>query len=308
MFTLKQRYVYLLPFLTLTMKEATGIYNCSSHSDCTHNKYCCTMSFNPLWKICRVNCVQKLCRSKKDCGSGDNGDECCTYSNKCSTWKPDCDCRRNKVCEKMDLYCCKQRYLTQKSVCRANCTEQACHEDQVCAPKECCSRTYRCTKDKHTCLEVCNTNSNCFNSIRPYCCGHRYTPRYCSNTCLSWKCRSDSDCGEPQQCCVDNRCTNSDCMDVLSSLKIVIILASVVVFAIICTVVFVACYRKRRGRCVFLQPRTRDETMELRADPQLPRESTQNLPPPPYSIVDQPFPPSQNQDFPPIYELQDSPT
>ncbi len=306
MLTLKQRFVYLLPFLTLSTKEVVGLQNCSSHSDCSDNNYCCTMGFNPLWKICRENCVHKLCRSKEDCGSSK---ECCSYSNVCTFWQPDCDCRQKNACEKMDLYCCKQRYLTQKSVCRGTCIDEACHEDQDCAPGECCSRSYKCTKDQHTCLDVCNTNTNCINSIRPYCCGHRYKRRYCSNTCLLWECSSDTDCGEPQQCCVEKSCTNSGCMDELSSWKLFIILACVFVFVIICTAVIVTWYRKRIGRCVLLQ--RREETIELRAELSRDAEQTQNLnsrqnlPPPPYSTVEQPFPTSQNQEFPPIYNLQE---
>ena len=302
MFILKHWYVYLPLFLVHAMKDTTGIQNCSSHTDCTDNKFCCTTSFGTLRKVCLENCVDKLCKWKKDCGSDE---ECCTYSNKCTFWKADCDCRLNNVCKEMNLYCCKQRYWSEKSICSTNCTEQSCHANEDCAPEECCSRTYRCTKDKYTCLEVCNTNSDCFNNIRPYCCGNRYKTRYCSNTCLHWQCRSDSDCGEPQQCCIDQFCTNTNCMSTIDSLKLVIGLASGVVFAIIFTVIIIICYRKRMGGHAFLQPRTPVETIELTADPQLSRDPLLNLPPPPYSVDSQPFPESQNEEFPPVYNLQE---
>ena len=301
MFDLKQRYVYLLLFLIVAMKDTNGIQNCSSHADCTDNTFCCMINFNTLWKVCLENCVGKLCKSKEQCGSDK---ECCTYSNKCTLWQPDCDCRRNNVCTEMNLYCCKQRYWSQKSFCRANCTDQPCHADEDCAPQECCSRTYQCTRDTYTCLEVCNTNSDCFNSVRPYCCGNRYKTRYCSNTCQHWQCRSDSDCGEPQQCCIDNFCTKTNCANTLDSLKVVIGLASAVIVAIICTVVIVICYRKRMGHRAFLQPRTQNETIELNVVPQLSDELLLNPPPPPYSVIDQPFPESQNHEFPPIYKIQ----
>lgn len=295
-----QRYLYLLLFLARFMNEAYEQQNCTLHNDCAADEYCCIISLDPLIKACDKDCVQKLCRSKKDCGTDD---ECCTYSNKCSLWKPDCDCRLSKICEKMNLHCCKQRFEHEKGICKAECVDVSCHEDEDCAPGECCGRTYRCTKDKYTCLDVCNTNTNCFNSIRPYCCGQRFQTRYCSNTCKGWDCMSDNDCGEPKQCCVDNYCTNDKCDHTLTSLKIVIISASVAIFVLICVVIFVACYRKKIVRCVLLQPRV--ERVELREQSQLPLQSTQNIPPPPYFMIDEPFSTSHNHDFPPIYKLLD---
>ena len=299
MLTLKQGYVYLLPFLTLSLRDANGVQNCSSHRDCSDNYYCCTVSLIPLWKICTEHCVYKLCRTNQDCGSDR---ECCSSLKLCTLSKKDCGCRKNNVCKRMDLHCCQISH--EESVCKAACIDETCNEDENCAPGECCSRSNRCTKDQHTCLETCNTNAHCMNPIRPYCCGHRYQRRYCSNTCLDWQCRSDSDCGDPQQCCVNNFCKNSECTHELSSWKIIITIASVVVFLIICTTVIVSCYRKRIGRCVFLQRRTQEEIIELQ--PNLPHvyEPTQNTPPPPYSPVDQPFPLSQNQEFPPLYTSQ----
>ena len=307
MLTLKQRYVYLLPFLTFSLKDADGVSNCSSHRDCSDNYFCCTKSFSPSRKICAQNCVHKLCRTKNDCGGNT---ECCSYKELCTTWKTDCDCRLNNVCKKMNVHCCQA--ADDESVCKADCIDETCYEHGNCAPGECCSRSNRCTKDQHICLEPCNTKTDCRNDIRPYCCGHRYKRRYCSNTCLNWECRSDSDCGEPQQCCVDNICKNLECKDELSSWKIFIILASVVVFLIIGTAVTLFYYRKKTGRCVFLERRTPEETIELH-ETNVPLrngyEPTQNIPPPPYSTVEQPFSTLHNQDFPPIYTPQeDMPT
>lgn len=298
MLTFKQ-YVYVASFIILSLIEVT-LQKCSQHSDCPNNSYCCTVHFHPLWKICRDNCVDNLCKSNNDCGGSQ---ECCTYSNKCTRWKRDCDCRLSNVCPKMNLHCCKQRRLQQKGVCRRDCIDETCHEDQDCAPNECCSRSYKCTRNKMTCLDVCNTNSGCLNGIRPYCCGHRYDIRYCSNTCLGWKCKSDSDCGEPQQCCIDNYCSHSKCTDEFSSWKLVIISASVVGMIILCTIIVIICYRRRMGRCVLLQPRTREESMELRN--QRGEEPRECIPPPPYSIQDQPFPAARNTEFPPIYSSRD---
>ena len=292
------------------MIETVTAQNCSSRYNCTDNKYCCTLSFNPLRKECRGNCIRKLCRTKEDCGSDR---ECCSHSNKCTTWKADCDCRLKNFCKKVGLHCCKQRYENQDSICLADCIGQQCHENEDCAPGECCSRTYRCTRDMNTCIDVCGFNENCFSSIRPFCCGQHSQPRrFCSNTCLGWECTSDSECGDPKLCCISNYCTDSGCKDPLSSLLIVIILSSVVAFAIISTViVLITCYRKRRGGCcVLLKPRNSAEAMELREDNPLRYESDmlEITPPPPYSESDEPFPDSHNEEFPPIYESQDLPT
>lgn len=318
MFMFKQRYVLLIPFLTLSVEDirCVSANNCSTHDDCNYHsniQYCCTISFSPLTKNCQENCLRNRCISKWDCGEK----ECCSYSNICTLCEGDFDCRRSLVCDKMLPYCCKQRYRSQPSVCKANCTGEPCDRDWDCASEECCSRSHECTTDKAICLDVCNSNANCLNDVQPYCCGHRYKRRLCSNTCVGWECRSNSDCGGPGECCVDSKCTKSECIDEISSLKIVIVLASVVVFAVLCAVLIATCYYRRRGRCVLFKSRTREErtrqirnreeNIELR-NSQLHHELGDNFPPPPYSTHDQPFPPSQNQEFPPIYKLQDTPT
>lgn len=302
MFSIGTRCIYILTLLTLSIQTLNALRKCSFDKHCKSNEYCCVANMISRIKLCRLSCVGELCRSKKDCGSEN---ECCSLSGRCTVNKKECDCRRNnKKCHSEGLYCCEQKTYNEESTCRSNCIGETCFVDKDCAPGECCNENKTCTRDMNSCLKTCNVNSDCVqNKFQPYCCGRRLYQRYCSNTCLQWLCSSDGDCGEAGSCCVNNYCINSGCINGLSSLKLVTILTCTIGFLVVSIVILIICYCKK-GQCILFRSRNNDDNNGLNSPDTSSPEECHIIPPPPYSVSDKPFPRSQNQEFPPLYEEQ----
>lgn len=283
--------------------------NCSSPFDCP-NQACCTVSFNPLIKICDDNCVGRACRADYHCY---DYRECCDGNTKvCTDDFERCGCTDDdSICGRQGKVCCKARASNRVRVCREKCKFHPCSSDKDCAYGECCNIHDKCASKCS--LKKCKAVSDCSYPNDQKCCDYKLPFPYKSElikVCL-YKCpprirycSTDENCADLGQCCgSDQRCTN--CSNGYSWKKF-LILGSVIMFLVICSVFVVTCYCRRKGQCILFKPRVQEDSVELQ---ELNVDTVsgenvfpvQNLPPPPYSMTEQPFPPSQNQEFPPAY-------
>jgi hypothetical protein len=302
--------VFVILIFNVTKREATE-RNCSSFWDCG-GRPCCRVSNKPLIKVCSNNCVGKACLHAYDCGGHDLYSMCCR-NNVCTNDIEMCSCKsvHDPICRRNGKYCCKERLTYRIRTCKKNCEHHPCTNNDECAKGECCNSNNMCSPDCSY-LRECRTDSDCTHTLK--CCD--FKPSYktesikaCKYTC-SKRCVTNDDCTD--QCCgSDKLCI--DCNPSPYSWTTFIIIACTMMFIIICAALVLTCYCRRRGRCVLFKPRgsVDEETFQLRSESENDSSvqnnpSDQNLPPPPYSTDDQPFPPSQNQEFPPIYMPQET--
>ncbi len=108
-------------------------------------------------------------------------------------------------------FCCRNRPLLRIRRCKANCIGQYCASDADCrGHNECCSVLNHCTT--YGCPSECITNADCKSGT--YCCRKRHVTEksLCLPKCVGEFCRSDTDCGGPQECCsLLNHCTTHGC-------------------------------------------------------------------------------------------------
>ena len=304
---------YISVFLIFNViKHGAAQRNCSSSfADCG-SKRCCRVNNKPLIRVCSNDCLGKACVNVHHCG-GDYS--MCCKNNVCTNDINMCGCTfvNDPICRRDDKYCCQARIKYRMRTCKKYCEHHPCSKDYDCAEGECCNSNNVCSPDCGY-LRECKTDSDCTHTLK--CCD--FKPSYktesmkaCMYTC-SKRCVTNDDCTD--QCCgSDKLCT--DCNNSAYSRTTFIIIACAI-FIIICAALVWSCYRRRRGRCVFFKPRVDEETFELRSESETEEiddvsrvqnnPSDQNLPPPPYSIEDQAFPASQNQEFPPIYRPQET--
>ena len=279
---------------------------CHSFFDCG-GRPCCTVSFNPLIKVCRNktynNCVGMACLHDGNCA----GDRECCDNNVCTNDAEICGCKhvRDHVCKDDDRICCiPLLHSNQTRLCKRKCEYHPCSADYQCGKDECCDRntcSSNCTR-----LRECGVDSDCSSTLK--CCEHSdkiKRIKICLPECTNKHCITDGDCVGLSQCCGDDKlCTN--CRNSANSLTNFVITSCVLLFVIICSVLILTVCCRRRGRCVFFKPRMEEERFDLSRETEAENDApNEHRPPPPYSILHQPFPASQNQEFPPLYKPRD---
>ncbi|XP_028391510.1 low-density lipoprotein receptor-related protein 2-like [Dendronephthya gigantea] len=280
-------------------------HKCYSLFDCD-GRVCCAVSFNPLIKVCSnksSNCVGMACLKDRDCPGYR---ECC--DNKvCTNDVEICGCKyvRDHVCRDDDKVCCIPHLSLskEKRLCKHKCEYHPCSADYECGKDECCNRNIcssNCTR-----LRECGVESDCSNASK--CCesNEMSGKKACMPKCTYKQCVTDGDCAELSLCCGDEKLCKK-CRNSSHSLTKFIIISCVLLFVIICSLLVLTVCCTRRGRCVLFKPRSHEEeTFELHSETVAENDApNENLPPPPYSILNQPFPASQNQEFPPLYRAQ----
>ncbi|CAB3995619.1 Hypothetical predicted protein [Paramuricea clavata] len=183
---------------------------CKTSADCkqgSFRKTCCGGIYNPERSCTYSSCLYSHCSSDDDCS--DPSALCCR-SNKCvkdgcSGCTEDSDCYITHVC-------CKKTFPLDQTVCGSNCMNQTCNSNNDCAEYGECCRLNKCVDTG--CYDKCQTNSNCH--LGEYCCKkatYWYPQRDagCSKSCVGEICSTDEDCGNPNECCISNKCVDQGC-------------------------------------------------------------------------------------------------
>ncbi|XP_028408606.1 keratin-associated protein 9-1-like [Dendronephthya gigantea] len=120
-------------------------------------------------------------------------------------------CRNHHECHNGQS-CCKNKGIQEGNFCATRCFDAACLIDSDCDRYSKCCHDNKCV----SCASLeCSSNSQCSDG---YCCdrGSHRTSRCFRSGCVGESCDSRSDCGGPNECCIENKCVKcpkSGCRD-----------------------------------------------------------------------------------------------
>ena len=184
---------------------------CTMNSECDSDEYCCRKKKPTLLNLgdnCAESCIGKNCDTDDDCGEPN----VCCISNKCVD-RGCPGCTKNSDCYSTALdkhVCCKKTFSFNETLCGDDCIGQTCNSNDDCAAGrgECC----RLNKCVDVCSK-CTMNSECASD--EYCCRKKETignlGDNCAKSCIWKNCATEDDCGEPDLCCISNKCVDRGC-------------------------------------------------------------------------------------------------